>query len=706
MEKLKKLGLLALSIGIVTACADLDPLEFDVEKPESIALQEEIDSYAPLRTLIDTMAYPNFKLGVAMPLSDYASAGLKYRFVNMNFNEFTPSAGMSHRDIVQNDGSINLVNAESFLEIAAQKNINVFGTSLISYTNQNSGYLNGLLSPLIVESPAFENELNLSGLKSGSLNDWTASSGVTLEATEGMGSGVPAVKLQVGSSVSAPNSVRFTSPDITIIPGKTYEVLAFIKSDGPGEARFTFEGLTDNEPVIDWTGSGTPSATFSTSISWKEIRFRVNTFEGNSFKIQLETGYNPSVTYFLDINNLYVFDVAGEPVINNLILGGDFESGQAWGGWGNNSERGVTPDGQGVGGEGRAFFVTNPSTTGGFWEVQTLYQLAEPVKNGDTYNLSFWVKGTADGVIRPELQSPNFSSNGFGQVFVTQDWRLVNVSTTVTADDRGRLIFSYGEFAGTVYIDKVVLANANASGGSTTVVEKTSQEKNSIINSQMERWLTQIVSATKDHIKVRNVIDQPMDDNNPSELRSGAGRTLPAGEFYWQDYVGKEYGVKAFQLARQNGNSSDMLFINESGLEANLDKCQGLIDYVSYLENNGAQVDGIGTRMQLNLNSSTSNIATMFQMLAATGKQIRISGLEVRLMTSSPTPTMLERQAQLYEDVVGLYEQHVPASQRYGITLGSAIDNESDNSQRQGLWDTSLKRKPSYAGFANGLMNK
>ncbi|AFL84731.1 beta-1,4-xylanase [Belliella baltica DSM 15883] len=706
MEKFKKFGLLALSVGMITACADLDPLEFDVEKPESIALQEEIDSYAPLRTLLDTVSYPNFKLGVAMPLTDYASTGLKYRFVNMNFNEFTPSTGMSHQDLIQNDGSINLVNAESFLEVAAQKNINVFGTSLISYTNQNSGYLNGLLSPLIVESPAFVNELNLDGLKSGEFNDWTASSGVSLEATEGMGNGVPAVKLEVGASVSAPNSVSFKSPDITVIPGKTYEVLAFIKSDGPGEARFTFEGLSENEPVLDWTASGTPSETFTTSISWKEIRFRVNSFEGDSFKFQLETGYNPSVTYYLDINNLYVYDIDGDAIVNNLVNGGDFETGEAWGGWGNNSERGVTPDGQGVGGEGRAFFVTNPSTTGGFWEVQTLYQLAEPVRNGETYNLSFWVKGTADGVIRLELQSPDYSSNGFGQVFVTQDWRLVNVYTTVTADDRDRLIFSYGEFAGTVYIDKVVLSNANASGGSTTIVEKTAQEKNSIISSQMERWLTDVVSATKTYIKARTVIDQPMDDNNPSELRSGIGRTLGGGEFYWQDYVGKEYGVKAFQLARQNGNPDDILFINESGLEANLDKCQGLIDYVTYLENNGAQVDGIGTRMQLNLNSSTSNIATMFQMLAATGKRIRISGLEVRLMTTQPTQTMLERQAQIYEEVVGLYEQHVPASQRYGITLGSAIDSESDNSLRQGLWDTSLKRKPSYAGFANGLINK
>ncbi|MDO9552476.1 endo-1,4-beta-xylanase [Rhodonellum sp.] len=706
MKKFQKLGILALTAGLMTACADFDPLAFNTEKPESIALQEELNSYAALRSLLDTVAYPNFKLGVAMPLTDYTSAGLKYRFVNRNFNEFTPNTGMSHRNLVQDNGTINLVNIQSLLEMAAQKDVSVFGSSLISYNNQNSAYLNGLLSPLIVESPAFDNELALDGLKEGELNDWTVSSGVTIAQGDGMGNGVPAVKLQVGASVASPNSVRITSPDIPVIPGKTYEVIAYIKSDVPGEGRFTFEGLSENTPELAWFGSGPATPTFSTSISWKEVRFRVNAFEGNSFKFQLELGYTPSATYYLDINNLYVYDVDGPPMISNLISNGDFESGDSWGGWGNNSTRGVTANGQGVGGSGSAFFVTNPSTTGGFWEVQTVYQLAQPVKNGETYNLSFWVKGTADGVIRPELQSPDYSSNGFGQVFVTQEWRLANLSTTVNADDRGRLIFSYGEFAGTVYIDNVVLSNANASGGSTTVVEKTAQEKNSIIGTQMERWVSQVVGQTKDQIKARNVLDEPMDQNNPAELRSGLGRALPDGEFYWQDYLGKDYGVKAFQMARQHGNPADLLFINESGLEANLDKCRGLIDYVTYLENKGAQVDGIGTRMQLSLNSNTSDIGTMFQLLAATGKMVRVSGLEVRIMSAQPTATMLERQAEIYGEVLALYEQYVPAAQRYGITLGSAIDSESDNTLRQGLWDVNLTRKPSYAGFADGLKNQ
>lgn len=702
MRNYKILSLCASLVLIGSSCADFNVMEFEVEKPLSIEQQEEINSYGVLTSYLGSDD-PDFRLGVSLPMSDYTGRGLRYRLINRNFNEFSPSSGMNHGSVVSNTGTINTVPVLDLFDAIGESDMELFGPSLVWHQNQNATYLNGLLAPLIVNSPAFTNELDLQDLTSGSWQNWTSSTGVSIENGEGMGGNAPAVMLAAGAGTTTPESLSLTSPTIQVIPGRTYEVIAYIKSDIPGEGRFTFNGLLENNPLVDWMESGTASETFSTNFSWKEIRFRISDFEGDSFSFQLELGYHPSVTYFLDINNLYVYDIDGDPLISNLISDGSFESGTAWGGWGNNSVRGVTADGQGVGNSGRAFFVTNPSITGGFWEVQTVYEFSEPLNEGETYNLSFWVKGDADGIIRPELQSPNYSSNGFGMIGVTQDWSYVTVSTTATAADRVRFIISYGEFAGTVYIDDVVLASATLTGGSTTIVDRTPQEKTAIIDGQLERWISTLVGDTKDHITTRDVLNEPIDDNNPSEIRSGVGSSAGAGVFYWQDYLGKDYGVRAFQLARNHGNPSDILFINDSGLEANLDKCRGLIDYVAYLEDNGAQVDGIGTTMNLTLNSSLENIASMFQLLAATGKQIRVSGLEVRLMNAQPGREMLLRQADMYRDVVDLYNQHVPASQQYGITLAGAIDNNSNNTWVQGIWDVNLTRKPSYAGFADGL---
>ncbi|MCH7412416.1 endo-1,4-beta-xylanase [Belliella sp. R4-6] len=685
----------------MTACADFEALDFQVEKPLSIENQEEINKYPDLVSYLDGIGNPEFRLGVSLPISDYLSRGVRYRLVNRNYNEFTPASGIDHRSIVQNNGSLNLLQVTSLLEEAGEKNIRIVPSPLIWHRNQNAGYLNGLLSPLIVNSPAFINELNISSLASGNLAEWSSTAGVSYESSGGMGTNTPAIKMIAGGSVSSPDDLRFSSPTIQVIPGKTYEVIAYIKSDQDSEGRFTFEGMNNNQPILSWTAGSAPSETFSTGISWKEIRFRVSDFEGDSFKFNLELGYTPNTTFFVDINNLYVYDIDGDPIVTNLIADGNFDSGIAWGGWGNNSTRGVTEEGMGVGNSGRAFFVTNPSVTGGFWEVQTLYQLSEPVKNGETYKLSFWIKGDAEGSIRPELQSPNFSSNGFGQVFVTTDWRFVTLTTTVTADDRNRFIVSYGEFAGTVYIDQVVLASESMSGGSTTIVEKTVTEKAAVVEDQMERWIRGFVSETKDHIKVREVISEPIHETNPSLIRTGVGANQGEGEFYWQDYIGKDYAAKAFKLARENGNADDILFISESGLETNLAKCEALKDYISYIDQNGGKVDGVSVRMILTLNSSTDNVAEVFRILATTGKMIRIGALEVRINAAQPTTVMLERQADIYKQVVEHYLNIVPTNLQYGITLSAPIDGTDQ--ARAGLWNSNLVRKNAYAGFADGL---
>lgn len=683
-----------------TACADFTPMEFEVEKPLSIEMQEEINAFPDLLKHLEEMNNPNFRLGVSLPMEDYTAKGVRYRLVNRNFNEFLPSTGMDHRSIVQANGSLNLVPVTVLLEDAREKEMNVYGSPLIWHRNQNSEYLNSLLAPLVVTSPAFKNELDISTLSRGVLDQWSFSPGVTFQQGQGMGSNTPAIRLIAGSAVNAPENLRFTSPSIPILAGKTYEVIAYIKSDQPGEGRFTFEGLNNNQPSLAWSGSGPATETFATSMSWREVRFRINDFAGNSFKLSLELGFKPGVTYFLDINNLYVYDIAGDPVITNLVSNGDFENGVAWGGWGNNSTRGVTAEGLGAGNSGRAFFVTNPTQVN-FWGVQTLYQFPQPLAAGETFRLSFWVRGTAEGIIRPELQSPDFSSNGFGQVFVTRDWRFISVTTTATAATRNRFIISYGEFAGTVFIDQVVVANVRNTGGSTTIVEKTDVEKTSIISTQMENWIKGYVSPTKDKLKVREVISEPIHETDPTLIRTGVGVTPGVGEFYWQDYMGRDYGVRAFRLARENGNADDLLFISESGMETNPAKCEGLINYVGYIEQNGGIVDGISARVVLNLNSNMQNVTQMFTLLAASGKKIRISALEVRINEAQPSIISMINQAEMYKQVVKLYLSTIPANQQYGIAIAAPIDGTGE--ARAGLWASNLNRKHAYAGFSEGF---
>ena len=181
---------------------------------------------------------------------------------------------------------------------------------------------------------------------------------------------------------------------------------------------------------------------------------------------------------------------------------------------------------------------------------------------------------------------------------------------------------------------------------------------------------------------------------------------MPADEFYWQDYLGKDYAVEAFRLARKSGNATDKLFINDYNLEYSIDKCKGLIQYVNYIESKGQKVDGIGTQMHITITSDKSKIETMFQLLAATGKLIKVSELDVAAGLT-PTESDLQKQADMYKYVVDMYTKYIPSNQRYGITVWGLTDSKSNSSwlpgQNQGLWDVNFTRKPSYTSFAEGL---
>ncbi len=689
-----------------TSCVDYIPLTYEVEKPESIALQESLSDYGHLKSYIDSVANPNFRFGTAVSASDYLNQGVKYRLINNNFNQISISHGINHQDLVQSDGTILQGDLEGIASLANEAGTEVMGPALVWHRQQNVNYLNALLSPLIINSPPFVNELDIAALQGGSLENWESSGDGSIEirSGEGMGSG-SAIEIHAGSSASSAVDVRLTTPEIPIVQGRIYEIVVFIKSETPGQGRLSFEGLTDNTPEMDWTSSGEFREYFNTDLSWKEIRVRVSDFEGDSFKLKFDLGYQPDVKYFVDIPNLYIYDTQGDPIVNNLIANGDFEDGVAWGGWGNDSERGVTPDGGGAGNTGRALFVQNPSLTGGFWEVQTLYELGEFPEEGETYQLSFWVRGDAEGVIRPELQSPDFSSDGFGQVFVTEDWTLIELSTTVSAPDRGRFIISYGEFAGTVYMDDFVLSSASATGGgSTTIVDRTPEEKEVIISGQMENWIATLVSEGSASIHAWDVVVDPLNPDNPSEVRTSNG-SPGSNEFYWQDYMGRDYAVRAFEFARQNVSNGDLLFISDYGLEENLEKCRELIAYIDYIENHGGTVDGIGVNMDLNLNSNRENIMEMFELLANTGKLVKISGLSVGLNSSSPSWDEMELQADMYQYVLEAYQDRIPGSQQFGITLNNPTDDSNGQNGFPGLWTHDLNRKPAYVGIVEGLQN-
>ncbi len=718
MKYLYKAGIFVTILILAASCAKNNLVSFHVNKPESIAVQDSVNQYAPLIAYVDSLggSDPNFRLGAAVSLADYTQQGAMYDLINSNFNQITLGYAMKNGAVLQSDGSLDLSNVKNLLSMANKAGVNVYGHTLVWQENQNAAYLNSLIAPMTVKIPPYPNSLDLSGLKDASMNGWmtpNAGAGISVDANAGMQGSTQAIQLVSSSSSSNASDLELVTPDIPVQSGHTYQVVFYIKSNVAGEGSVSFEGLKNNNPKLDYMGSGSADSTFSTGISWEKISFQVSGFTGSSIKLHLNLGYKPNVTYDIDVNSFYVYDTQAQPVTVNLIPNGDFESGAGgWGGWGGSSSRGVTQDGMGLNGQGHAFYETNPTKTTNYWEVQVAYGLANPLKLGDTYNLSMWIKGDASssGTVRVDLQSPNYSSDNMGTITVTNQWQHVQFSATATASDRQTFIMSFGSFSGTAYLDNVELTNAAGTSTQAFVVDKTPDAKNQIISAEMQNYIKGMLEGTPS-VHAWDVVNEPMSDSNPSVVKTGVGKNQASDEFYWQDYMGKDYAVKAFKWAREYGKN-DTLFINDYNLASNLDKCRGLISYVNYIDNNGAHVDGIGTQMHIDINTSKQNITNMFQLLAATGKLIRVSELDIGLgngiKTAQATDSLYIKQADMYKYVVEQYFKIIPKAQRFGITVWSPLNSAANSSWRPdepiGLWTRDYNRKRAYEGFAQGLM--
>ncbi|UZH54485.1 endo-1,4-beta-xylanase [Salinimicrobium tongyeongense] len=706
MKSLYKIGICALGLSLVTSCADYEPLDFQVEKPESVALQEELNSYEPLKTYLGEDS-SDFILGAAVSISEYNSKGLMYRLINSNFEEVTPGYGMKHGAVVQKNGSLNLADVEKFLETANGAGMSVYGHTLVWHANQNAEYLNSTIAPTKNpgSGPTWEVVTDADFETDDAANYENSANAIVSFTAVGAGPDGEGRALKVTNEEARENEwdsqffLKFSPP---MEVGEEYELSMDVRSDEA--ASFATQAHIQPYEYKHWDFFGAINATPEWTTFTKKIVVSEEVAGASTIAFNLG---NVATTYYFDNISLkkYNEEGGGGPGLDpSVITNTDFETGtDGWAGWGNGSTRERSAEGEGFGDTGYAFTFTNPSAVNP-WEAQVAYDLPT-LEMGSTYVLNFKVKANTAGTLSAAIQSPSdYSSDPLGSFNVSEEWEEYTLQTTITKEDRERFIIDYGQFAGTVYLDDVTLSRVNPGG-----TEKTPEEKEEIITGEMERWIAGMMEVSKDYVKAWDVVNEPMDDGDPFELKTGIGKELAADEFYWQDYLGKDYAVKAFELAREYGNPDDLLFINDYNLEYNLDKTRGIIDFVEYIESQGATVDGIGTQMHININSSKEKIDEMFRLLAATGKLVKVSELDVAVNSSEPTSEMLAKQAEMYKYVVDSYAENVPANQRYGVTVWGVQDSSDDANwmpgERQGLWDLDFYRKPAYASFAEALQN-
>ncbi|UJH90792.1 endo-1,4-beta-xylanase [Antarcticibacterium sp. 1MA-6-2] len=395
MKSLYKIGFCVAGLSLITSCTDYEPLDnFQVEKPESIANQEELNSYDALKTYLGEDA-SNITLGAAVSIQEYNTKGVMYRLVNSNFQEVTAGYGMKHGAVVREDGSLNLADVGKFLETANAAGLSVYGHTLVWHANQNAEYLNSTIAPTVTGGGPSWDEVTSADFETDEAANYESNVNAVISYTaDGEGADGEGRALAVTNEEVRANDwesqffLKFSPP---MVVGEEYELTMDVRSDvdasfatqahiQPGEYKhWDFFGAIPSSP--EWT-------TFTKRIIVSEEVAGTSTIAFNLGTV--------ATTYYFDNISLKKYNEEGSggggPALDpSVITNSDFENSiDGWGGWGNGSTRERSAEGEGYGGAGYAFTFTNPSAVN-FWEAQIAYDF--PIlEMGATYVLNFKVK--------------------------------------------------------------------------------------------------------------------------------------------------------------------------------------------------------------------------------------------------------------------------------------------------------------------------
>lgn len=731
------LGVIFLLLAIAVSCVDDTKLLFDVEKPESIAGMEYLNEYDALKSYIDRSANPGFKLGAGVTASEYSKQGMMYRLINSNFDEITAGNAMKYGSVVKDDGSMDFAQVVQFVGAAKAADISIYGHTLVWHAQQNNKYLNGIIADKEIEiDPDDANNALQVTTPNANANiwDWQLNYVLPTPLTQGV-----EYTIKMRAKASKPFTVAFWrtngattnyGPDIAFGENWGETSVTFTPSMNATTLQFcfgTFEGeLFFDDMVLTAAGS------------------EENLIENGSFDEEILTGWNKPGWHAYSFK---VISVAGGPatwwtnfVSNSDVEGSDLSSLIATEKTNGPKPATIGAAGTGADGVGKAIVVKSGDDPANSWDTQFFVRIPRILKAGDNYRFSMKIRAekpasaTSQAHKQPGeylhwamVGSPNF----------TTEWVEYKNAGSIQGTQEGMstIAFNLSEFkeANTYYFDDIVW-EIEESGNK---IPLTPEEKADTLTWAMDRWIEGMMTATEGYVLAWDVVNEPLsgtDGNGDGlyDLQSvkNVSENDAKNSFYWQDYLGDNYVRTAVKLTRTHGPANMKLFINDYNLESDWDdnqKLKSLIQWIEKWEADGETViDGIGTQMHVSYHmnpdvqaSKEEHIVKMYELMAQTGKLVRITELDMgfvdadgnTVLTEEMTDAQHKAMAEYYKFIIKKYFEIIPVNQRYGIAQWCPTDSPKDSSWRGGqpvgLWtEGGLSRKHTYAGFADGLAGK
>lgn len=366
------------------------------------------------------------------------------------------------------------------------------------------------------------------------------------------------------------------------------------------------------------------------------------------------------------------------------------------------------------------------------WQVQFVPMDNIVLTSGQTYTMTMTVKGSGEGKLDGRVGDWGGGAN-FSVNFNTE-WNDVKVEVKPTIDSNF-ILLHVPNYVGDVYIKSIKFE-----GYKGQTVPLTQEERHDTLVWAMDKWIKGMMEACDGKVKAWDLVNEAIsggdnDGDGYYDLQHSEGYNsgtwdVGGDAFYWQDYMGDlEYIRQACRLARKYGPEDVVLFINDYNLESDWDdnkKVKSLVNWIKKWEADGVtKIDGIGTQMHIScfeddniLNNIKSHITKMFQLMANSGKFVRVSELDMgyvrgnnrwgsSIKTGQLTETEHKKMAEFYEWIFNEYFRIIPPAQQWGICQWCTNDAPDNSGWRGGepvgIWDSNYYRKHVYAGFVRGL---
>ena len=678
-----------------------------------------LKEYKNLKDYVDREKYPNFKVGLALGANDYNNNSTWKGLADANFDELVTGNEMKMASCVSNSGTMNFNTVKNFVNKAYAAGHHIYGHTLAWHAQQPRGWLLSLMNdhpaqPIPdADTPVYQ-EFYCKDFRTQQNIGWHAdfadnNYNVSYDATNGM---------KVTVTKKAPQNYYVQYWAASDIPAKKGEKVKMIITMKGSKAGYTYAR------VGDWDVN-CPNKNINFTTEWQDYEWEVTPTIANPGVLLQHGDF---------VGDLYIKQIRFEKVVMGKTVN-----------------------------ENRRCLVIETPADAESASTSKLTMKVKSVNKGDKYVFSAYVRADKAAKVEAEM---------LGTVPFTPTWRTITMEGTFQTSSDNTLIRFYlaqpgesnrfffdnisfsvngeeriinGDFEGTDASSFSVSTNGSRPKAPEisenitylllpTSTPLTAEEKHDALVGAMEKWIKGMMEACDGKVKAWDLVNEAIsggdsDGDGIYDLQHD-WELKDEGGFFWQDFMGDlEYVRQACRLARKYGPSDIKLFINDYNLESDWDnngKLRSLIKWIERWEADGVtHIDGIGSQMHISCSMNPSTLAScrkhirqMFELMAASGKLVRVSELDMGMddangkgvQTADMTEEMHKMMADHYEYILKTYFEVVPPEQQWGICQWCGTDAPTNSGWRGGepvgIWDSNYYRKHAYAGFVRGLGGK